>query len=653
DLYGNGASSIYYDDIVIAAPLGAYNPQPADGAIHAQTWVNLKWGPGGGAASHDLYFSDSFEDVNNRAAEAFRGNQTTASFVSGFPGFPYPDGLVPGTTYYWRIDEIGADGSVTDRGDMWSFLIPPRTAFQAVPADGAKFVDTDATLSWTGGFDAKLHTVYFGDNFDDVNNASDGLPQATTTFTPGPLEMDKVYYWRVDEFDAAQTYKGQVWSFQTAGEGGGIKGEYYHHNGATPHDPASLAFGTHMLTRTDDNIAFQWASSSPDPAINADDFAVKWSGEVEAVFTEPYAFYTNTDDGVKLWVDGKLIINNWTDHAAAEDKGTIDLVAGRKYYIEMWWYERGGGAVAELRWESPRTPKQIIPQAALSLPLRANKPNPANGIVGVKLMPVLRWNPGDSAASHDIYLGTDPNAVASATKTSPEYKGSKVLGDESLEPAKLAWDTSYFWRVDEVNDANPDSPWVGGVWSFSTGPFLVVDNFESYDDIDPPPGESGINRIFDKWIDGYGTTTNGALVGNDLPPYAETTIVHGGAQSMIYEYDNANKTSEATLTLVWPRDWTEEGVTKLVLWFRGIPANSAERMFVALGTALVYHDDPAVTQTVGWTEWTIDLVEFASQGVVLTDVNTITIGFGTRNSPAAGGTGTMYIDDIRLERPAQ
>jgi hypothetical protein len=173
-----------------------------------------------------------------------------------------------------------------------------------------------------------------------------------------------------------------------------------------------------------------------------------------------------------------------------------------------------------------------------------------------------------------------------------------------------------------------------------------VDDFEAYNDVDPPDANS--NRIFDKWIDGFGTTTNGALVGNDLPPYAEQTIVHGGAQSMPYLYDNNLKTSEATLTLVYPKDWTEEGVTKLSLWFRGASANAADRMFVALGNAVVYHDDPAATQIIGWNQWVVDLTEFA--GVDLTNVNTITIGIGTKGSPAAGGTGTMYFDDIRLVR---
>jgi hypothetical protein len=137
-----------------------------------------------------------------------------------------------------------------------------------------------------------------------------------------------------------------------------------------------------------------------------------------------------------------------------------------------------------------------------------------------------------------------------------------------------------------------------------------------------------------------------------MPPYAEQTIVHGGTQSMPYSYDNNLKTSEATMTLVYPRDWTEEGVTKLSLWFRGASANAPERMFVALnGSAVVYHTDSKAAQIATWTEWVVDLQVFADQGVNLTNVNTITIGFGTKNSPAAGGSGKMYFDDIRLYRP--
>ncbi|MHC4331095.1 MAG: LamG-like jellyroll fold domain-containing protein, partial [Planctomycetota bacterium] len=193
--------------------LGASQPDPVDGAIHPETWVSLGWSAGGTAVSHDVYFSDNLDDVTTGTGDAFRGNQAATTFISGFVGFPYPDGLVPGTTYYWRIDEVDAENKYT--GPVWSFLVPPKTAYNPDPAEGARFVTLDATLNWTGGFGAKLHTAYFGENFDDVNNAVGGLPQAAVTYDPGPLAKDTVYYWRVDEFDALTTHKGKVWSFRT------------------------------------------------------------------------------------------------------------------------------------------------------------------------------------------------------------------------------------------------------------------------------------------------------------------------------------------------------------------------------------------------------------------------------------------------------
>jgi len=476
----------------------ASGPTPADGAYFENTWGNLFWKPGAFAVSHDLYMGENLYDVDNGTGDTFVGNQSTMDIIVGFPGFPFPDGLVPGTTYYWRIDEVNEkEPNSPWKGDIWSFSVPPRTAYAPIPADGGESVALDVELNWTGGFEAKLHTVYFGDNFDDVSNAAGGALLGDPFFTPpGPLEFAKTYYWRVDEFDPPFTHKGEVWSFTAEGT--------------------------------------------------------------------------------------------------------------------------------------------------------AANPYPAKGAVDASPTPILRWTPGSLVASHEVYFGADADAVKSAGMTSPEHKASTTLGEESYDAGRLELETTYYWRIDEVNAATAGSPWIGNVWSFTTGDFLVVDDFESYDDVDPLPGQPGVNRIFDKWIDGFGTLTNGALIGNALPPYAETTIVHGGAQSMNYAYDNANKTSEATLTLVYPKDWTEEGVTRLSLWMRGSSANAADRIFAALGNAVVYHEDPAATQLSGWNEWVIDLTAFA--GVNLTNVNSIAIGIGTRGTLAAGGTGTMYFDDIRLIR---
>jgi hypothetical protein len=480
-------------------PVIATRPNPADSALNENTWVNLSWTPGGLAVSHDVYFGDNFDDVNDGAESTFVGNQAGTDLIVGFPGFAVPDGLVPGTTYYWRIDEINdTEPNSPWKGDVWSFGIPPKTAYLPEPADGAESIDLNSDLNWTGGFGAKLHTVYFGDNFDDVNNAAGGLPQGTTTYDPGPLELAKTYYWRVDEFDIIETHKGDVWSFTT-------------------------------------------------------------EGAVEAL-------------------------------------------------------------------------------------------EPAKGAVDVTQTPVLTWAPGVFADTHEVYFGTDAEAVKNADTSSPEYKGSGNHGSESYEPGQLEWNTTYYWRIDEANNVNTDSPWTGNVWSFTTASFLIVDDFESYNDIDPPDPES--NRIFEAWLDGYEIPTNGALVGNDLPPYAEQTIVHSGSQSMPLFYDNSVGYSEATLTLTYPRDWTENGVNRLTIWFRGDAANAAETLYVALnGNAVVNHDNPNAAQITTWTEWTIDLQAFADQGVNLANVNTISIGLGNKNNPVAGDSGTMYFDDIRLYRP--
>jgi hypothetical protein len=273
---------------------------------------------------------------------------------------------------------------------------------------------------------------------------------------------------------------------------------------------------------------------------------------------------------------------------------------------------------------------------------------PANGAVDVKQTQILSWSPGEAAASHQVYFGTEKEVVRNADTSSPEYKGTRDLGSESYDPGKLEWDSNYYWRVDEVNNANPDSPWIGPVWSFTTANFLIVDDFESYNDLDPAEPDS--NRIFNAWIDGYDDPTNGSLVGYDSPPFAEQTIVHSGSQSIPLFYDNSVGYSEATLTLTYPRDWTENGVSTLSIWFRGVSDNAAETLYVALnGTAVVNHDNPDAAQINEWTQWNIDLQVF---GINLTNVDTIALGLGNRSNPLAGGSGTMYFDDIRLYLPA-
>jgi hypothetical protein len=277
-----------------------------------------------------------------------------------------------------------------------------------------------------------------------------------------------------------------------------------------------------------------------------------------------------------------------------------------------------------------------------------SSPNPSNGAADVTQTPILTWSPGLFGTSHQVFFGTDEDAVKNADTSSPEYKGTANRGSESYDPGQLQWGATYYWRVDEANDANPDSPWRGSLWSFATANFTVVDDMESYNDLDE--GDPASNRIYLAWLDGYDNPAiNGSVVGNAVPPFAEQTIIHGGSQSMPFVFDNAVGKSEATLTLTSNRDWTVNGINTLTVWFRGDAANAAETLYVALnGNAVVNHDNADAPQIDYWNRWNIDLQAFADQGVNLANVTSITLGLGNRNNPVAGGAGMMYFDDIRL-----
>ncbi len=692
----------------------AYKPVPDDGVIYEDTWLSLGWLPGDAAVSHDVYFGDNFDDVNDGTAETSQGNQASMFFIVGFPGFPYPDGLVPGTTYYWRIDEVNdVDPNSPWKGDVWSFTVPPKSANNPNPPDGVKFVDADVELSWTEGLGAKLHHVYFGDSFDDVNSAVVGLPQATTTYTPGTLEIDKVYYWRIDEFDGVVTHKGDVWSFRTLpiiditdpnllgwwmlDEGYGttvIDWSGHGSHGVLEGDPQWVAGydGDALdLDGTGDNVyaaainlptnAFTvalWFNSNS--ALNdsspRQDFLYWQTG------SRPHLTFNRSGTGeIGLWpnigedFDGPLTATrSWAAGTWYHIAGTFDGASFKIYVngnLENVVNHPGihGDASGLLigcrtdqrnyfdgKIDDVRLYDTALIQEAIKLAMRGDTtlawgPSPANGsTLDIDEVMPLSWSPGDNAAQHDVYFGTDRDAVDNADTSTPDiYRGRQ--GNTSYTPGEgVEWGQSYYWRIDEYNTDETINK--GRIWSFMVADYFTVDDFEAYNDLNPDDPES--NRIFNAWLDGYGIPTNGSIVGYDNPPFAEQTIVHSGNQSMPLYYDNSVGYSEAILTLSSRRDWTKEGVKTLTIWFRGSSDNAAESMYVVLnGNAVVSHDNPNAAQTATWTQWNIDLQAFADQGVNLANVNTIALGLGNRNNPVAGGSGTMYFDDIRLYPPSE
>ncbi len=688
----------------IAVPY-ASEPNPADGALIDDTWVTLMWNPGKSAVSHDVYLGDNSADVQAGAESTFQGNQASAMVIAGFPGMPYPDGLVLGATYYWRIDEVEADGTKV-AGDVWSFMVPSKKAYFPNPPDGGKYVDPDVQLSWTIGFGSKLHTVYFGDNFDDVSNAAGGLPQAAATYTPGTLEMDKTYYWRVDEFDAAATHKGDVWSFKTiplfaitdpnligywkfdeAGGDTAIDFSGYGNDGTLGGDPERVegVIGG-ALDLNGDYVAIDGVV---DDITNKNITLSAWirttqpgEGNVIASNTDSSHVLQFGIDGGNIWVDDgpgndfppavnddqwhmiTLVLSGsritlYTDGVEVGTVATsVDITTETRWSIGQEWDSAPSdfyfGMVDEVRFYDSALTADQVKELMRGDPLAAWNPSPNNNsTVDIKeARKPLSWSAGDEAAEHDVYFGTDKAAVsnADASDTTGIYLGKQGATSLTLPAGSVEWGVGpYYWRVDENN--NDGSITTGSAWSFSVADYLIVDDMESYNDINE--GEPGSNRIYLAWADGYGDPLNGSTVGHLNPPFYEQAIVHSGSKSMPLSYDNAVGLSEATMTLTDLRNWTEEGVGVLTIWFMGDAANAVVPLYVALnGNAVVTHGNLTATQLDTWTEWTIDLQAFADQGVNLSSVNTISIGLGNKSNPVAGGTGTMYIDDIRLYRPA-
>jgi hypothetical protein len=178
-------------------PSQASNPSPADSAADVSINADLSWSAGSGATSHDVYFGTS-------SPGSFQGNQTATTFDTG--------SMSNDTTYYWRIDEINAEG--TTAGTVWNFttiVAAPSQASNPSPADSATDVSIDADLSWTTGSGSTSSDVYFGTTSPGAFQGN----QTATTFDPGTMSNNTTYYWRIDEINAAGTTTGVVWSFTT------------------------------------------------------------------------------------------------------------------------------------------------------------------------------------------------------------------------------------------------------------------------------------------------------------------------------------------------------------------------------------------------------------------------------------------------------
>jgi hypothetical protein len=528
------------------------------------------------------------------------------------------------------------------------------------PTSGAIDVPRDEILTWTAGAIAVNHDVYFGTSFDDVTTASVANPlgvlvsqgQDANSYNPeGMLTVGQTYYWRVDEANGAPDWTvipGEVWSLEAEPFSYPIEDIIATASGSNDPNmgPEKTVDGSglnvmdqHSITGTD-----MWHSSAGGQARIQYEFSriyklhEMWVWNSNQVI-EPFVGLGAKDVTIETSQDGAV----WT---GLEDVPEFAQAPGRTTYTANTVVDFGG-AMAKFVRLTINAGWGMLPQSGLSevrffyIPTNAREPQPASGATLDDAGIVLKWRAGREAVIHDVSLGTDSIAVADGMAV------VDTTDEASFDTGALDYGTTYFWKVDEVNQAETPMTYAGDVWHFTTPDFSTVDSFDQYD------GEC--NRIYFAWIDGLGHSggkdiedcvvapsygnAGGAIVGNAEAPFAETTIVNtGSTQSMPIIYDSSFGPAETTLTFNG-QDWNASSVQTLSLAFSGTEGNTGTLYIKINNTRVMYDLDPTDIARPGWQIWNIDLSGLSG----LQNVTSLTIGVDGVNV-----TGMLYIDDVRL-----
>lgn len=615
-------------------------------------WVSYHHDPQDQTGIFDVTVNDASGSKTTTGIDISNGVNFKIADITKFTTPILADGKKPVTLVFHQTSSSAVVANaifVMNAFDLT--LVETGMARTPVPASQATDVSRDGTiLSWTPDAKAIAQDVYLGTTFDAIDDGTTASAayqgrQDATSFDPGRLELGRTYYWRVDEVQADSTVvKGHVWSFtvellsvpltktnitatasssRTADEG-----------------PAKTIDGSGLDAQDQHSVdtLTMWFSS---PAAGA---APTW---IQYQFDGVYKLHqmlvwnhnSNVESVVGFGAKG-VTIDYSLDGAAWTTLGTTQEFArapGAATYTANTTIDFAGVTAQYVRIAIASNWGGIVKQSGLSevrflvIPTTARLPQPTVGATDVDVRSVLSWRAGREAGTHQVYLSTDVNEVRNSKALAGTVSAASFDAGGALQMGK-----TYYWRVDEVNDLMNPTTWAGQVWSFSTVAALPVDDMESYND-----AEGTDSRIYEVWADGFGTTTNGSQVGHDAAPFAETTIFHGGKQSLPLYFSNATASySEATRTFDAAQDWTQFGVKGLTLWFLGDPTNTAGQLYVKVnGVKVAYDGEAENVQRKSWQLWYVELSRFTA--VNLKKVTSLTIGID-------GGRGVVYIDDIGL-----
>ncbi len=310
------------------------------------------------------------------------------------------------------------------------------------------------------------------------------------------------------------------------GTGTGLQGEYYNTSNLT-----DLA-----VTRVDPTVNFNWSRTAPDPSIAKNIFSVRWQGEIEAEYSQTYTFRTTANDGVRLWVNGQLLIDHWTDHAVRQNQGKITLQAGEQYSIEMDYYEDSGRSVAKLSWSSPGHQNQIIPSSQLYPP--ADTSTGSGNSVGTT--PATPPDPTTGGSSSNAGAGTGSSGTGSTvppTVAPPTVTPPNPVPPTTAPPASGSTGTS----------SSTDVPPVAGNWT------SIFDDEFTGNSLSP----SWTNQMWNQTWNGTATVSNGTLALS--APNANTPALlntQDSAQPFSFTYGYAQVTMQVPKGQgVWPAFW--------------------------------------------------------------------------------------------------
>jgi hypothetical protein len=504
---------------------------PADGALYVAPKATLRWRAGTGAVQgHNVYLSDNLDQVNNAptgsTAAPFR---TFLASTVGDPNWtPVRAGvtLAVNKTYYWRVDEVQSS-TVVHKGQVWSFTTVP---------SGSPVTDPNLVGWWT--FDYDVIDAAFG-----CDGTIFGNPTYDAGYFGSSIYLDNASDSKLDNDVYVSLPNGSVistltnstfaiWVNWIGTESSRVNQRFFSFS-TEPANSMYLAPRASISAPTH----FQISSGGVTQMVG---YGANTTNSGTIIPTNDWnhlAVTINADSEVFTLYFNGLQVGQLTDaNLAPSDLGvTTKNWLGRSEDVTQQRPYRG--YLDDFRIYNKVLTADEIGQ--LLIRLTANVISPRHRAENTTDTPTLKWEAGDRAAQHDVYLGTDLTAVTEATTTTAGiYRGRQTLTNTTYIPAEnpLTWGQTYYWRIDEI-DAD-STVHIGNVWSFTTADFVVVDTFETYDDAD--------NRIYDTWSDYYVNNT-GMTVGHFEAPFAERTIINSGRQAMYMRYDNDGTVNEGTV----------------------------------------------------------------------------------------------------------